>query len=187
MNYQILIYVLGWVLNFQAVFLLLPSLVALIYQEKSGWCFLLTAVVTGIIGIALTVKKPKNTQLHAREGFVLVALSWIIISLISAAPLCISGEVPNYIDAVFEMVSGYTTTGASILTAVEDLPNCMNFWRCFSNWIGGMGVIVFMVTILPMVGANANMYLMKAESPGPSFGKLVPKLKKLPVCYTLCI
>ncbi|MBO4946462.1 MAG: TrkH family potassium uptake protein [Lachnospiraceae bacterium] len=178
MNYQILIYVLGWVLNFQAVFLLLPSLVALIYQEKSGWCFLLAAVVTGMIGIALTVKKPKNTQLHAREGFVLVSLSWIIISLISAAPLCISGEVPNYIDAVFEMVSGYTTTGASILTAVEDLPNCMNFWRCFSNWIGGMGVIVFMVTILPMVGANANMYLMKAESPGPSFGKLVPKLKK---------
>ena len=101
MNYQILIYVLGWVLNFQAVFLLLPSLVALIYQEKSGWCFLLAAAVTGMIGIALTVKKPKNTQLHAREGFVLVALSWIIISLISAAPLCISGEVPNYIDAVF--------------------------------------------------------------------------------------
>lgn len=178
MNYRILIYVLGWVLNFQAVFLLLPSLVALIYKEPSGWCFLITAVVTGAVGIALTVKKPRNNQFHTREGFVLVALSWMIISLIGAIPLCVSGAIPCYIDAVFEMVSGYTTTGATILTAVEDLPNCMNFWRCFANWIGGMGVIVFMVTILPMVGANANMYLMKAESPGPSFGKLVPKLRK---------
>lgn len=178
MNYRILIYVLGWVLNFQAVFLLLPSLVALIYKEPSGWCFLITAVLTAAVGIALTVKKPRNNQFHTREGFVLVALSWIVISLISAIPLCVSGEIPQYIDAVFEMVSGYTTTGATILTAVEELPNCMNFWRCFANWIGGMGVIVFMVTILPMVGSNANMYLMKAESPGPSFGKLVPKLRK---------
>ena len=98
--------------------------------------------------------------------------------MISAIPMCTSGAIPNYVDAVFEMVSGYTTTGASILTSVEDLPNCMNFWRCFSNWIGGMGVIVFIVTILPMTGSNGNMYLMRAESPGPSFGKLVPKLKK---------
>lgn len=178
MNYQILFYVLGWVMNFQAVFLLLPGIVALVYKESSGWYFLITAVVTGIIGVVLTVKKPKNNQFHAREGFVLVALSWIIISLISAIPLCISGAIPHYIDAVFEMVSGFTTTGASILPAVEELPRCMNFWRCFSNWIGGMGVIVFMITILPMVGVNGSMYLMRAESPGPSFGKLVPKLKK---------
>ena len=178
MNYRILVYTLGWILNFQALFLLLPCLVALVYQEPSGWNFLFTALVVSIIGIILTCKKPQNNQFHAREGFVLVAVSWILISLISAIPLCISGEVPNYIDALFEMVSGYTTTGASILTAVEELPKCMNFWRCFSNWIGGMGVIVFIVTILPMTGSNANMYLMRAESPGPSFGKLVPKLKK---------
>lgn len=177
MNYRILIYTLGWVLNFQAVFLLLPSIVALIYKESSGWYFLITAAVVGAVGIGLTIKKPKNNQFHAREGFVLVAISWILISLISAIPMCVSGEIPHYIDAVFEMVSGYTTTGASILTSVEDLPRCMNFWRCFSNWIGGMGVIVFIVTILPMTGSNGNMYLMRAESPGPSFGKLVPKLK----------
>ena len=176
MNYRILVYTLGWILNFQALFLLLPCLVALVYQEPSGWNFLFTALVVSIIGIILTCKKPQNNQFHAREGFVLVAVSWILISLISAIPLCISGEVPNYIDALFEMVSGYTTTGASILTAVEELPKCMNFWRCFSNWIGGMGVIVFIVTILPMTGSNANMYLMRAESPGPSFGKRVPKL-----------
>lgn len=177
MNYRILIYTLGWVMNFQAVFLLLPSIVALIYKESSGWYFLITAAVVGAVGIGLTIKKPKNNQFHAREGFVLVAVSWILISLISAIPMCVSGEIPHYIDAVFEMVSGYTTTGASILTSVEDLPRCMNFWRCFSNWIGGMGVIVFIVTILPMTGSNGNMYLMRAESPGPSFGKLVPKLK----------
>ena len=178
MNYRILIYIMGWVMNFEALFLLLPCIVALVYQEPEGWYFLATAVATGFIGIGLTIKKPKNNQFHAREGFVLVALSWILISLISAVPLCVSGRIPNYIDALFEMVSGFTTTGASILPAVEELPNCMNFWRCFSNWIGGMGVIVFILTILPLTGSNANMYLMRAESPGPSFGKLVPKLKK---------
>lgn len=178
MNYRILLYVLGWVMNFQAVFLLLPGIVALVYREASGWDFLITAIITGAIGIAFTVKKPKNNQFHAREGLVLVAVSWVLISLISAIPLRTSGAIPHYIDAVFEMVSGFTTTGASILPSVEDLPRCMNFWRCFSNWIGGMGVIVFMITILPMVGVNGSMYLMRAESPGPSFGKLVPKLKK---------
>lgn len=178
MNYRILLYVLGWVMNFQAVFLLLPGIVAMVYKEASGWDFLFTALVTGVVGIALTVKKPKNNQFHAREGLVLVAVSWVLISLISAIPLRTSGAIPHYIDAVFEMVSGFTTTGASILPAVEELPHCMNFWRCFSNWIGGMGVIVFMITILPMLGVNGSMYLMRAESPGPSFGKLVPKLKK---------
>lgn len=177
MNYQILLYVLGWVMNFEAVFLLLPSIVALIYKEPCGWWFAGTAFVCAIIGIVLTVRKPKNNQFHAREGFVLVALSWIIISLISAFPMTASGIVPRYIDALFEMVSGFTTTGASALTSVEYLPKSINFWRCFSNWIGGMGVIVFILTIIPMTGSNANMYLMKAESPGPSFGKLVPKLK----------
>ncbi len=164
-------------MNFEAVFLLLPGIVALVYKEPCGWWFLITAVVVAIIGQLLTIKKPKNNQFHAREGFVLVAGSWILISLISAFPMTISGVVPRYIDALFEMVSGFTTTGASALASVEHLPKCINFWRCFSNWIGGMGVIVFILTILPMTGSNANMYLMKAESPGPSFGKLVPKLK----------
>lgn len=180
MNYQILFYTLGWVLNFQAVFLLLPCIVALVYRESAGWSFLITAVITGIAGIALTVRKPKNTQFHSREGLVLVALGWIIMSLISAMPMWGfgNGAIPHYIDALFEAVSGITTTGGTILTSVEAMPNCVNFWRCFSNWIGGMGVVVFMMTILPAIGSNGSMYMMRAESPGPSFGKLVPKMKK---------
>lgn len=159
------------------MFLLLPGLVAAIYGEPCGWWFLATAAVVVLIGFALRIKKPTNMQFHGREGLVLVSMSWILISLISAVPMTISGVVPSYIDALFEMVSGFTTTGASALTSVEHLPHCINFWRCFSNWIGGMGVIVFIMMIIPKAASNANMYLMRAESPGPSFGKLVPKLK----------
>lgn len=177
MNYQILLYILGKVMNFEAIFLLLPAVVALIYKEPCGWWFLIIAAVVAVVGRVLTIRKPKNNQFHAREGFVLVAASWILISVIGALPMTLSGVIPHYIDALFEMVSGFTTTGASALASVENLPKCINFWRCFSNWIGGMGVIVFILTILPLTGSNANMYLMKAESPGPSFGKLVPKLK----------
>lgn len=177
MNYQILRYILGLILIFEAVFLLLPGLVAAIYGEPCGWWFLATAAVVVLIGFALRIKKPTNMQFHGREGLVLVSMSWILISLISAVPMTISGVVPSYIDALFEMVSGFTTTGASALTSVEHLPHAINFWRCFSNWIGGMGVIVFIMMIIPKAASNANMYLMRAESPGPSFGKLVPKLK----------
>ncbi len=106
MNYRILFYTLGWILNFQAIFLLLPSIVALAYREPSGWHFLATAVIVAIVGVGMTIKKPKNNQFHAREGFVLVAISWILISMISAIPMCTSGAIPNYVDAVFEMVSG---------------------------------------------------------------------------------
>ncbi|MBQ8984024.1 MAG: TrkH family potassium uptake protein [Lachnospiraceae bacterium] len=177
MNYQILRYILGLILIFEAIFLLLPGIVAAIYGEPCGWWFLVTAAVVVLIGFALRIKKPTNMQFHGREGLVLVSMSWILISLISAFPMTISGIVPNYVDALFEMVSGFTTTGASALTTVEHLPHCINFWRCFSNWIGGMGVIVFIMMIIPKTASNANMYLMRAESPGPSFGKLVPKLK----------
>lgn len=177
MNYQILRYLLGMILIFESVFLLLPGIVAAVYGEPSGWWFLITSAVVVIIGFGLRIKKPTNMQFHGREGLVLVSVSWILISLISAVPMTVSGVVPSYIDAFFEMVSGFTTTGASALTSVEHLPHCMNFWRCFSNWIGGMGVIVFIMMIIPKTASNANMYLMRAESPGPSFGKLVPKLK----------
>ncbi len=156
---------------------MLPGLVAAIYGEPCGWWFLATAAVVVLIGFALRIKKPTNMQFHGREGLVLVSMSWILISLISAVPMTISGVVPSYIDALFEMVSGFTTTGASALTSVEHLPHAINFWRCFSNWNGGMGVIVFIMMIIPKAASNANMYLMRAESPGPSFGKLVPKLK----------
>ena len=121
-------------------------------------------------------KKPKNTSFYAKEGFVTVTLSWIVLGITGAVPYVLNGDIPHYINAVFEIVSGFTTTGASILTNVEGLSYSSKFWRCFSNWIGGMGVLVFVLSILPLGGAQ-NIYIMKAESPGPSVGKLVPKVK----------
>ena len=177
MNYRIVFYILGKVIIFLGLFLLLPFAVALIYQEKSGIYFLISAICSLIIGFLLSHKKPKDRRFYAREGFVVVALSWIIISIIGACPFFFSGEIPNMIDAVFEIVSGFTTTGASILSRVEGLSKCMLFWRSFSHWIGGMGVIVFIMAIIPMAGAN-NMHLLRAESSGSNVGKLVPKMKQ---------
>ena len=125
----------------------------------------------------LTLKNPKDSRFYAREGFVAVALSWVVMSILGAIPFIISGEIPSCIDAVFEIVSGFTTTGASILVDVEALSHSMLFWRSFSHWIGGMGVLVFILAILPMAGGQ-NIYLIKAESTGPEVGKFVPKLQK---------
>ena len=169
MNYSIIRYIIGWVLVLEAIFLLLPSLVALIYQEKSGVAFIVTAVLCAVIGILLTARKPKNKNYYAREGFVIVALSWIVMSLFGALPFVISGEIPSYVNALFEIVSGFTTTGASILSDVEALSHACLFWRSFSHWIGGMGVFVFLLIVLPLTGGS-NMHLMRAESPGPSVG-----------------
>ncbi|MBQ8197959.1 MAG: TrkH family potassium uptake protein [Lachnospiraceae bacterium] len=177
MNYSIIRYIIGWVLVLEAIFLLLPSLVALIYQEKSGVAFIVTAVLCAVIGILLTARKPKNKNYYAREGFVIVALSWIVMSLFGALPFVISGEIPSYVNALFEIVSGFTTTGASILSDVEALSHACLFWRSFSHWIGGMGVFVFLLIVLPLTGGS-NMHLMRAESPGPSVGKLVPKVRE---------
>ena len=177
MNYSIIRYIIGWVLVLEAIFLLLPSLVALIYQEKCGVAFIVTAVLCAVIGILLTARKPKNKNYYAREGFVIVALSWIVMSLFGALPFVISGEIPSYVNALFEIVSGFTTTGASILSDVEALSHACLFWRSFSHWIGGMGVFVFLLIVLPLTGGS-NMHLMRAESPGPSVGKLVPKVRE---------
>lgn len=177
MNYRIVFYILGKVIIFLGLFLLLPFAVALIYQEKSGIYFLITAIISLVVGLLLSYKKPKDKRFYAREGFVVVALSWIVMSIIGACPFFFSGEIPSMVDAVFEIASGFTTTGASILTRVEDLSKCMLFWRSFSHWIGGMGVIVFIMAIIPMAGAN-NMHLLRAESSGSNVGKLVPKMKQ---------
>ena len=177
MNYRIVFYILGKVMIFLALFMILPFIVALIYQEKSGMYFLLTALVSLVIGIAMSWKRPKDKRFYAREGFVVVSLSWITISIVGAIPFVTSGEIPSMVDAVFEMVSGFTTTGASILPRVEDLSKCMLMWRSFSHWIGGMGVIVFIMAIIPMAGGN-NMHLLRAESSGSNVGKLVPKMKQ---------
>ena len=176
MNYKMIRNILGWLLLFEAGFMLVPLITGLCYAETEVWSFAVTALVCAAIGSLCIWKKPKDPVLYAREGFVIVALSWIILSLFGAIPFFVSGTIPNYVDAVFETVSGFTTTGASILTAVEPLPRCMLMWRSFTHWVGGMGVLVFIMAFIPLSGGQ-NMHIMKAESPGPSVSKLVPRVK----------
>ncbi|BFL45759.1 TrkH family potassium uptake protein [Lactonifactor longoviformis] len=176
MNYGMILYILGWILNFEAAFLTLPCLVAVLYQEQDGFAFLGVAVLCLVIGLIFSHKKPANTSLYAREGFVIVSAGWIVMSAFGALPFVLNGDIPSYVDALFETISGFTTTGASILADVEALSKASLFWRSFTHWIGGMGVFVFILAILPLVG-GFNMNLMKAESPGPSVGKLVPRVR----------
>ena len=176
MNYSIVFYIIGWILNFEAAFMALPTAVALIYHESEVWCFLATMAVCLMVGMLLVRRKPKNQIFYVAESFVAVSLSWVLLSVMGAAPFVLSGYIPNPIDALFETVSGFTTTGASILSSVEQLPNCLLFWRSFTHWIGGMGVLVFLLSFLPMVGGS-HMNLMKAESPGPIVSRLVPKVQ----------
>lgn len=177
MNYSIIKYVLGLCITTVSALMIFPAIVGAVYMEKSAVVFLICAVSFFIIGRLLSHKKPANKTFYAREGFISVALSWIVISVISAVPFVVSGAIPNAIDALFETVSGFTTTGSSILSDVEALPKCMLFWRSFSHWLGGMGVLVFVLAILPSADGQ-NMYFMRAESPGPDVGKLVPNLRK---------
>ncbi len=177
MNSKMVKYILGWVLFFEAMFMM-PSLVAaLIYREQEGFALLATILLCAAAGFLLTRTKVQSKTMYAREGFVTVALCWIVLSVFGALPFVISRRIPSFIDALFEVVSGFTTTGSSILTEVESMPKCLLFWRSFTHWIGGMGVLVLVMAVLPLAGGN-NMYLMKAESPGPSVGKLVPKVKR---------
>ena len=176
MNYSIVLYILGCVLKFESAFLVLPALVGLIYREHASVSYLAVAVLCLILGVLLTHKKPRSTNLYTREGFVAVALSWIIMSIFGAIPFVLTGDIPFYVDALFETISGFTTTGSSILTDVESISKASLFWRSFSHWSGGMGVFVFIMAILPMMGGS-TMNLMKAESPGPSVSKLVPHVK----------
>ncbi len=175
MNYSIVFYIIGWILNMEAAFMLLPCLTALAYREQAGWAFAITILLCLCIGVPLTARKPRNRVFYLREGFVTTSLSWFVLSGIGALPFWISGVIQNPVDALFETVSGFTTTGASILGDVEALPYCMLFWRSFTHWIGGMGVLVFLLILLPMTGGS-HMNLMKAESPGPSVSRLLPKV-----------
>lgn len=176
MNFSMIIYVLGWVLKLEAGIMILPIICALIYQEFwAVQALAVSAVLALVIGTLATIKGPKRTDYYAREGFVICALSWIVMSLIGALPFYLTGTIPSYIDAVFEIVSGFTTTGASILSEVEHLGKGLLFWRSFSHWVGGMGVLVLVLTILPL-GGGYNMMIMKAESPGPDVSKIVPRV-----------
>lgn len=176
MNYSIIRYILCRVLEFQALFLALPCAVALIYGEREGFAYLVVAVSCLLVGALGKLRKPKSSVFYAREGFVAVSLSWILLSVTGALPLFLSGEFSSYTDALFETISGLTTTGASILADVEALSKCNLFWRSFTHWIGGMGVLVLILAILPLAGGY-NMHLMRAESPGPTVGKLVPRVR----------
>lgn len=176
MNYGIIIYMLGWLLEFEGIFLIFPCLVGILYREEDAVCFAVSMLICLTAGLLLTRFKPKSKSLFAREGFVIVALSWFLLSIFGAFPFVMSGTIPSYIDALFETASGFTTTGATILSSVGGLPKCINFWRTFTHWMGGMGVLVFMMAVVPLADGR-NMYLMKAESPGPTVGKLVPRVK----------
>ena len=176
MNTSIIRYILGHILRLQSAFLLLPSITAIIYNEETLIHYITVAISCFLIGSIMTWKKPTDTVFYLKEGCVATALSWIVLSLSGAFPFVLTGEIPHFIDALFETVSGFTTTGSSILSDVEALSYSSLIWRSFSHWIGGMGVLVFLLAIIPMSGGS-NINLMKAESPGPSVGKLVPKMR----------
>lgn len=176
MNGSMIRYILGTILKTEAVLLLLPCIVALAYGEKEGFAYVLVAIICIISGLVISIKKPANTVFYLKEGCVATSLSWILLSLFGCFPFLITGEIPSFTDAVFETVSGFSTTGASILPDVEALSYTSLFWRSFTHWTGGMGVLVFILAVIPMSGGS-HINLMRAESPGPSVGKLVPKIK----------
>ena len=175
MNYSIIRYILCWVLQIICGLMALPCVTAWIYGEQSGWAFAIVMVVGVVLGEIGKRIKPKNQVFYAREGFVTVALCWILISIVGAIPFVLCGEIPSFVDALFETISGFTTTGASILPEVESLSHCCLIWRSFTHWIGGMGVLVFLLTLIPAIGGY-NMHLMRAESPGFSVEKFVPRI-----------
>lgn len=176
MNYRMIAYILGWIMIFEGLFLVVPAVTALIYGESALWSYLLSLSLCLLTGSALIMKKPEKKRLYSREGGVIVALSWIVLSLFGSVPFVLSGEIPAFVDALFESVSGFTTTGASILSDVERLSHASLMWRSFTHWVGGMGVLVFIMAFLPLSGGQ-NMHIMRAESPGPSVSKLVPRVK----------
>ena len=176
MNYRMICFVIGRILLTEAALLMLPMAVALGYGEAAA-PFLIPALLLVLIGLLLGLRAPQKSSLYARDGFAVVALAWVLMSAFGALPFVISGDIPSFVDAFFETVSGFTTTGASILTEIEPLHRGILFWRSFTHWVGGMGVLVFVMAILPMsAGDGHGMHLMRAEVPGPSVGKLVSRM-----------
>ncbi len=180
MNLSIIGYIIGYVLKLEGLLMLLPAAVGGIYGEREWFYYLICGAGTFLLGTLLSVKKPKNQAFYAKEAFVSVPSAWIFISLFGCVPFMLSGEYPNFFDAFFEMVSGFTTTGSSVAPNVEILSHATLFWRSFSHWIGGMGILVFILAVLPIAG-GATMHLMRAESPGPQVEKIVPKVRQTSV------
>lgn len=181
MNCRSISFILGCILTIEGVFLLLPLIVSLIYGESQASAFILSTLICFAVGVVLILLRPQKVVFNVKEGFATVALSWIFLSLFGCLPFVISGDIPNFTDAFFETISGFTTTGASILNNVEALSHGSLFWRSFTHWIGGMGVLVFLLAVIPLVARGesqgGHMHLMRAESPGPSVTKLVPKVR----------
>lgn len=176
MNYRAVINILGKIMFIEGLLMILPLIVALIYGEYDTIIsFVVPIIILLVVGIVFGVKSPKNKMLLAKEGFMICSLAWILMSAVGCLPFFISGMIPNYLDAFFETVSGFTTTGYSILPKVEGNPYGLLFWRSFTNWIGGMGVITFLMAIVPQ-GNGQSMHLMRAEVPGPKAGKIVSKI-----------
>lgn len=177
MNHRMITYVVLWIIKIEGLFMLLPAAVGLIYGEYSeALVYFIMAAACFCLGHLGSLKRPKNTNIFQKEGFSAVALCWVVLSLFGAIPFVLTGEIPSYVDALFEIVSGFTTTGSSILTDVEAMSHASLFWRSFSIWLGGMGVLVFALMIMP-VKNGSQMNLMKAESPGPDVSKFVPKVR----------
>lgn len=177
MNYKMIRYILGRMLGIEGVVLLIPMLVSLLYREACWKYFLLTSVILLVIAILTGRKSPKNHHIYGKEGFVIVGFAWILWSLFGALPFTLSGSIPFYIDAVFETISGFTTTGSTILSEIQSLPKGILFWRNLTHWIGGMGVLVFVLMLTTLNDKNA-MHLMRAEVPGPDKDKMIPKARE---------
>lgn len=177
MNYKMVLKFIGNVLLYELLLMIIPLGVSLYYKDGDAKSFLLTIIIMLPIALVLRRIKVKGNEIYAKEGFFIVGLSWVVIAIFGALPFVISGAIPSFVDAVFETVSGFTTTGATLLAEVESLPRGILFWRSFTHWIGGMGFLIFILALAPSLGSN-TIYLLKAESPGPNPGKIVPKLNQ---------
>ena len=177
MNAAMIRYILGYVLELESVLIAISGGIGLIYGEKQSIAYFIVAAVELAVGLLLKWKKPKDNVFYLKEGCIMTGLGWALMSLIGCLPFVISGEIPGFVDALFETASGLSTTGSSILTDVESLAHCTLFWRSLTHWIGGMGILVFLLAIMPLAGGS-NINVMRAESPGPSVDKIVPKMKQ---------
>ena len=185
MNIRMYIYILGKVLLIEGALMVLPIICGLFYGENQIVYYIACAVIYMAIGYLISMKKPKNMIVFIKDGCIATALSWVVLSIAGCIPFMLTKEIPSFTDAMFETASGFSTTGASILTDVEALSHVSLFWRSLTHWIGGMGVLVFLIAIVPMSGGS-NINLMRAESPGPSVGKLVPKIRQTArILYTI--
>lgn len=176
MNRRMIIYTLGKLLQITGLLMYIPVMIAIIYRETEGISFAIVGALIFGLGTIISYKHPTKKNIYAREGFVIVALSWILISILGALPFCLTGEIPSFIDAFFEMVSGFTTTGSSILSDIEALSHASLFWRSFSHWLGGMGILVFVIAFIP-ISSGRSLHILRAEVPGPVVGKLVSKIR----------